>query len=321
MEFNISQFVRRRTMALVCLLSFVFPVFAQEPFGSSKINDGGNDITDSVPSAFQDKLMHDAYSPEFSVPLPESRFTNSKFSRMMSSVQPPKPKFHVDSIERIMLYGMPEPKFTASPYAYDFSRSGVVTSWKNGYLIGSGSRTTMPALMSNQNVSFSAVQNVGNFTFAGGVSADRYSMWRNVNTMFGFRGSVTYNFNENVSATIFGRYYTGQSYYTMGAMPYMGSSGYGGFLSLMGETFGMDVGVERYYDSFAGRWVTSPIITPKIKFSEKFTLELPVGWLVKEVLDEAVFKNNKKQGPMIMPEFTPMPGPIPFGPPEINYQR
>ena len=265
--------------------------------------------------------MYDAYSPEFSAPLPESRFTNSTFSRMMSSVQPPKPKFHVDSIERIMLYGMPEPKFTASPYAYDFSRSGVVTSWKNGYLIGSGSRTTMPVLMSNQNVSFSAVQNVGNFTFAGGVSADRYSMWRNMNTMFGFRGSVTYNFNENVSATIFGRYYTGQSYYTMGAMPYMGSSGYGGFLSLMGETFGMDVGVERYYDSFAGRWVTSPIITPKIKFSEKFTLELPVGWLVKEVLDEAVFKNNKKQGPMIMPEFTPMPGPIPFGPPEINYQR
>ena len=93
MEFNISQFVRRRTMALVCLLSFVFPVFAQEPFGSSKINDGGNDITDSVPSAFQDKLMLDAYSPEFSAPLPESRFTNSTFSRMMSSVQPPKPSF------------------------------------------------------------------------------------------------------------------------------------------------------------------------------------------------------------------------------------
>ena len=102
--------------------------------------------------------------------------------------------------------------------------------------------------MSNQNVSFSAVQNVGNFTFAGGVSADRYSMWRNMNTMFGFRGSVTYNFNENVSATIFGRYYTGQSYYTMGAMPYMGSSGYGGFLSLMGERS-------------AWMWVLSDIMT------------------------------------------------------------
>lgn len=320
MLFSFSLFIHRRAMAVVSLSLFAVAASAQEPFGSSHIDDDDSH-TDSVPSAFQNKLMNEAYTPEFSVSMPESRFTRSTFSRMMSSVQPPKPKFHVDSINRLILYGTPEPKFTASPYAYDFNRSGVVTSWKNGYLMGYGSRTTMPVMMSNQNVAFSAVQNVGNFTFTGGVSADRYFMWRNTRTMFGFNGSVTYNFSDNVSATVFGRYYTGQSYYTMGAMPYMGSSGYGGFFSFMGNTFGMDVGVERYYDSFAGRWVTSPIITPKIKFSEKFTLELPVGWLVKEVLDEAVFKNNKKQGPMIMPEFTPMPGPIPFGPPEINYHK
>lgn len=320
MLFSFSLFIRRRAMAVVSLSLLAVAVSAQEPFGNSHINDDDSH-TDSVPSAFQDKLMHESYTPEFSLPMPESRFTHSTFSRMMSSVQPPKPKFHVDSIDRLMLYGTPEPKFTASPYAYDFNRSGVVTSWKNGFLMGYGSRTTMPVLMSNQNVSFSAVQNVGNFTFTGGVSADRYFMWRNTRTMFGFNGSVTYNFSDNVSATVFGRYYTGQSYYTMGAMPYMGSSGYGGFFSFMGNTFGMDVGVERYYDSFARRWVTSPIITPKIKFSEKFTLALPVGGLVKELFDDYVLKNNKKQGPMIMPEFTPMPGPIPFGPPEINYQK
>lgn len=320
MLFSFSLFIRRRAMAVVSLSLFAVAAFAQEPFGSSHINDDDSH-TDSVPSAFQDKLMNEAYTPEFSVPMPESRFTRSTFSRMMSSVQPPKPKFHVDSIDRLMLYGTPEPKFTASPYAYDFNRSGVVTSWKNGFLMGYGSRTTMPVMMSNQNVSFSAVQNVGNFTFTGGVSADRYFMWRNTRTMFGFNGSVKYNFSDNVSATVFGRYYTGQSYYTMGAMPYMGSSGYGGFFSFMGNTFGMDVGVERYYDSFAGRWVTSPIITPKIKFSEKFTLALPVGGLVKELFDDYVFKNNKNQGPIIMPEATPMPGPIPFGPPEINYHK
>ena len=320
MLFSFSLFIRRRAMAVVSLSLLVVAVSAQEPFGSSHIDDDDSH-TDSVPSAFQNKLMNEAYTPEFSVSMPESRFTRSTFSRMMSSVQPPKPKFHVDSIDRLMLYGTPEPKFTASPYAYDFNRSGMVTSWKNGFLMGYGSRTTMPVMMSNQNVSFSAVQNVGNFTFTGGVSADRYFMWRNTRTMFGFNGSVTYNFSDNVSATVFGRYYTGQSYYTMGAMPYMGSSGYGGFFSFMGNTFGMDVGVERYYDSFAGRWVTSPIITPKIKFSEKFTLALPVGGLVKELFDDYVLKNNKKQGPMIMPEFTPMPGPIPFGPPEINYHK
>lgn len=320
MLFSFSLFIRRRAMAVVSLSLLAVAASAQEPFGSSHINDDDSH-TDSVPSAFQDKLMNEAYTPEFSVPMPESRFTRSTFSRMMSSVQPPKPKFHVDSIDRLMLYGTPEPKFTASPYAYDFNRSGVVTSWKNGFLMGYGSRTTMPVLMSNQNVSFSAVQNVGNFTFTGGVSADRYFMWRNTRTMFGFNGSVTYNFSDNVSATVFGRYYTGQSYYTMGAMPYMGSSGYGGFFSFMGNTFGMDVGVERYYDSFAGRWITSPIITPKIKFSEKFTLALPVGGLVKELFDDYVFKNNKNQGLIIMPEATPMPGPIPFGPPEINYHK
>lgn len=320
MLFSFSLFIRRRAMAVVSLSLLAVAASAQEPFGSSHINDDDSH-TDSVPSAFQDKLMHESYTPEFSLPMPESRFTHSTFSRMMSSVQPPKPKFHVDSIDRLMLYGTPEPKFTASPYAYDFNRSGVVTSWKNGFLIGYGSRTTMPVLMSNQNVSFSAVQNVGNFTFTGGVSADRYFMWRNTRTMFGFNGSVTYNFSDNVSATVFGRYYTGQSYYTMGAMPYMGASGYGGFFSFMGNTFGMDVGVERYYDSFAGRWITSPIITPKIKFSEKFTLALPVGGLVKELFDDYVLKNNKKQGPIIMPEATPMPGPIPFGPPEINYHK
>lgn len=320
MLFSFSLFIRRRAMAVVSLSLLAVAASAQEPFGSSHINDDDSH-TDSVPSAFQNKLMNEAYTPEFSVPMPESRFTRSTFSRMMSSVHPPKPKFHVDSIDRLMLYGTPEPKFTASPYAYDFNRSGVVTSWKNGFLMGYGSRTTMPVLMSNQNVSFSAVQNVGNFTFTGGVSADRYFMWRNTRTMFGFNGSVTYNFSDNVSATVFGRYYTGQSYYTMGAMPYMGSSGYGGFFSFMGNTFGMDVGVERYYDSFAGRWITSPIITPKIKFSEKFTLALPVGGLVKELFDDYVFKNNKNQGPIIMPEATPMPGPIPFGPPEINYHK
>ncbi len=85
----------------------------------------------------------------------------------------------------------------------------------------------------------------------------------------------------------------------------------------MGETVGMDLGVERYYDTFARRWVTSPIITPKVRFSEKFTLELPVGPLVKEMIDNAVFNRKERSGPMIMPEGLPSVGEIPFGTPEM----
>ena len=75
--------------------------------------------------------------------------------------------------------------------------------------------------------------------------------------------------------------------------------------------------VERYYDTFARRWVTSPIITPKVKVSEKFTIELPVGWMVKEMIDNAVHNNKRRGGPTIMPPNMPTPGEIPFGTPEM----
>ena len=126
-----------------------------------------------------------------------------------------------------------------------------------------------------------------------------------------------YRFNDQWSATVFGRYSSNHGFYSMAAFPYMGTSGYGGFVTFMGETVGMDLGVERYYDTFARRWVTSPIITPKVRFSEKFTLELPVGPLVKEMIDNAVFNRKERSGPMIMPEGLPSVGEIPFGTPEM----
>ena len=210
--------------------------------------------------------------------------------------------------------GMP---FDRNPYVFDFNTSGVLTSWKGGAVVGSGFRATMPGLMSRHNASVGVVQDVGRFTFTGGVSADRYLLWRGTRTAYSVSGSVNYRFNDNVSATVFGRYSTNNSFYSMAAMPYMGTSGYGGYVTFMGETVGMDLGVERYYDPYARQWVTSPIITPKIKFGDKFTLDLPVGWLVKEALDNAFNKNKRRSGTMIMPEALPMPGQIPFAPPEM----
>lgn len=215
---------------------------------------------------------------------------------------------------------MPEPYIKPlqhDPFAYDIDKSGAITSWKSGMIVGASNRTTMPGLLSRYGASLTAVQDVGNFTFTGSLSANRYMLWQGTASTFGVSGSMTYHFNDNISATVFGRYYTNQSFYSMAAMPYFGTKGYGGYLTFMGETLGLDVGVQRHYDTFARRWVTSPIITPKIKFSEKFTLDLPVGWLVKEFLDDKVFKSKHDSGPMIMPDVGPMPGSIPFGAPEM----
>ena len=209
------------------------------------------------------------------------------------------------------------PVFTRSPYAFDYSSGGAIASWRGGALVGSSFRTTMPGLVSVADASVGVVQGVGNLTLNANVSADRYLLWRGTRTFYNVSGALSYRFNDNWSATVFGRYSSNRSFFSMAAMPYMGTSGYGGFVTFMGETVGIDVGVERYYDTFARRWVTSPIITPKIKVAEKFTIELPVGWMVKEILDNAVHNRKKRGGPMIMPTGVPSVGEIPFGTPEM----
>lgn len=223
---------------------------------------------------------------------------------------------------------------TYYPYSSDYRTGGVVAAWNGGVLFGSGSLTSMPALMSMQSATLGAVQNAGNFTFTASVSADRAAVWRTAGaypaaaggmstltggTYYTFAGSMTYRFSDNVSATVFGRYSTNRSFYSMASMPYLGASGYGGYLTFMGETVGMDVGVERYYDTFARRWVTSPIITPKVRFSDKFTLAVPVGPLVRDLLEDAIYGKKQRGGPIIMPEGLPSVGEVPFGPPEMPH--
>lgn len=306
--------MRKVLFIFFTVMALCRPVFAQEPAGKSVFNVLPDDSLSSVSVPAISSLLSPFETPSF---MSDKSFQPDANGFSAIKKLPDLPPFNVND----NLYNaMPEPYIKPlphDPYAYDFDGSGPVLSWKNGMLIGTGYRNTMPGLLSRHNASVTAVQEVGKLTLAGSVSADRYMLWHGTAATFGLSGSMTWHFSENVSATLFGSYYTNSSFYSMAAMPYFGSTGYGGYLTFMGERGGIDLGVERHYDSFARRWVTSPIVTPKIKFSDKFTLDLPVGWLVKEVLDEKVFKSNRNASPMIMPEIGPMPGQIPFGTPEM----
>lgn len=207
--------------------------------------------------------------------------------------------------------------FGRNPFAFDFGRSGRLASWGTGAVTGSSSRTTLPGLLSRRDASLGVVQSFGALTVSAGLSADRYMLWRGTRTTFGLGGSLSYRFTDNLSATLFGRYVGGGSFVSPASLPYVGASGYGGYVTLTGGALGVDLGVESYYDAFARRWVTSPIVTPKVRVSEKFTIELPVGWMVKEMIDNAVNNNRRRGGPMIMPDNVPAPGRIPFGAPEM----
>lgn len=295
--------------------------FAQEPIGKTDFKDLPNDTSSSV---FKSEI-----SP-LSAPFEMPSFMQEKDFKYLGDDH----KSHKNDFPALKKYAktpafttsdvlynaMPRPYFIpmqGNPTAYDFNKGGVLTSWGSGAVIGASSRVTMPGLLSRQSASLTAVQNIGNLTLEGSVSARNYTLWQGSARQFGVSGAATYHFNENISATVFGSYYTNNSFHSFAAMPYFGTRTYGGYFTFMGETLGADLGVERYYDPYSRRWETSPIITPKIKFSDKFTLALPVGQLVKEILDDKVFKSSRKSGPMIMPETGVNIAPIPFGPPEM----
>lgn len=320
---------KRFLMLIAAVVMVALTAFAQEPYGIFKSDRHGYGFEKALRPSPTASLMRD--SIKFSLNLNDSLWMRSFVREHSLPAGITSRDYAPAGVGTVVPAGAGMP-FYGNPYASDYNVGGVLATWKGGVLFGSGSHVSMPALMSLNTATLGAVQNVGNFTFTASVSADKALMWRTPGaypaaaggmstltggTYYTFSGSMTYHFNENISATVFGRYSTNNSYYSMASMPYLGSSGYGGFITFMGETVGMDIGVERYYDTFAARWVTSPIITPKVRVNDKFTLEVPVGPIVRDLLEDAIYGKRQRGGPIIMPEGLPSVGDIPFGPPEM----
>ena len=56
----------------------------------------------------------------------------------------------------------------------------------------------------------------------------------------------------------------------------------------------MNLGVQRCYNTFEHRMETVPIISLAFKISNKVTIELPLGNLVKHVVEDVVMKKRKE---------------------------
>ena len=298
--------MKRLFMLVSAFVMVASAVSAQEPSGMFEPVRPGFDFDRTLHAAPDAGFMRD--SLKFRLNMDDSLWLRSyvKDYRLPESAAPQA--LGIDRLGTIVPAGSGMPVY-GNPYASDYNVGGVVAAWNGGVLFGSGSLTSMPALMSMQSATLGAVQNAGNFTFTASVSADRAAVWRTAGaypaaaggmstltggTYYTFAGSMTYRFSDNVSATVFGRYSTNRSFYSMASMPYLG-------------------------DTFARRWVTSPIITPKVRFSDKFTLAVPVGPLVRDLLEDAIYGKKQRGGPIIMPEGLPSVGEVPFGPPEMPH--
>lgn len=184
-----------------------------------------------------------------------------------------------------------------------------IASWPGGAIYGGSEDVSMSGLMRRQGVAFNAIERQGDFTFSIGLAADRYAFPsdRRLDAMgmnarqnqLAVSGMVTYDFSGRLSATIYGRYASDQFYYSMAAFPYIGTSQYGGFFTLRGESAGIDLGVNNCYDPFARRWQTDPIVRPKFKIG-KVEMDVDLGPLMKDAILRIAGK-QRRQGPIIMP--------------------
>ncbi|HCN53157.1 MAG TPA: hypothetical protein DIS88_04920 [Prevotella sp.] len=182
------------------------------------------------------------------------------------------------------------------PGMYDYSSSGTILRSGPFLLEGASSYREMPNMLGIQSASLSASQEVGNLSIQAQVMGNRY-MTTKMTNQFGAGLSLSYRFNDYISATAFGHYYSKNPFFYMATFPYVPTTNFGGFFTFDSGSVGMDLGVRHYYNPFIRRWDTAPIVTPKFHFSNKFTMEIPLGDALRSVLERAL--HIGPHGPMI----------------------
>lgn len=157
-------------------------------------------------------------------------------------------------------------------------------------LFGSGGQTSVPGIGRFNNASL-GYQHAFNqrLTLQFGVDAMKINMIHSTGQAFSTSGALRYQASDRVAFKVFGSYAIGNTYG-------MDTHRYGATMSLdMSERFGMEVGVQRYYDAYRGRWETVPVVIPYYNF-DKFKLSLDVGGILYEILRNTVFDNRGGSG-------------------------
>ncbi len=203
------------------------------------------------------------------------------------------PAQEIESIQTERLDFQPSPPLVnfEQPAIRNIYTSGLLGQWNGIRFIGSGLYEEHPALLVTRAAGFGAAYNYGGLSVSADASATRYvGPIVNAN-QWGIGADISYRFSPSISVTAFGQYYTAVPVGNMAAYSFVNSSRYGGYVSYMGDRVGIDVGAQRYMDPYTMRWVTAPIVTPKVRLWDNVTFELPVGGLIQREIERRNMKN------------------------------
>ena len=209
-------------------------------------------------------------------------------------IEMPLPNTSADTIIRFSLqkpslivpyYTNPSPMFKG-----DYSTAGILLHHRHGALMGAGNQTTLPGIGRSNSASLSYIHALGDrWTLQVGVDANKMLMSHFTGQSFGASGTLSYQAADRLSFHVFGGYNGG---YVSGMQSYR----YGGSVAWdMTERFGMEMGVQRYYNPMRGGWETVPIATPYYRFNNGAKVGFDVGGLLYQIFHSASFKSNPQR--------------------------
>ncbi len=194
---------------------------------------------------------------------------------------------------------LPRFSYDTSPYSHDWSSGGVITRMGGGYLTGAGSHTTYPGMGNMASASIAFTMPMGDrFQFTAGLTGSKYHFDRAAWNDYGVFGNASFRLNDRLSLNAFGQYYVNQQFHSVAAMPFLGSSSYGGTLGWKAsDSFSLDVGARRIYDPYTGRWRTLPVVQPTFNLLGA-PISIDAGPWIYQLLDGLLNggKNSKDWG-------------------------
>jgi len=226
-----------------------------------------------------------------------------KMTRLQDSLAVYQPKWDHDYYTTL-----PDLRYDTNPYSHDWSSSGIIARVGNGYLTGSGSRSTYLGMGNIATASVTFTMPLGErMQITAGVTGSKYHFDRNAWNDYGVFGHASYRLHDRLSLNAFGQYYINQQFHSVAAMSFLGSSSYGGTLGWKAsDNFSLDVGARRLYDPYTGRWRTLPIVQPTINvFGAPISFD--AGPLIYRVLDYMVgsgkgrYWGDRKYDPVTVP--------------------
>jgi hypothetical protein len=169
----------------------------------------------------------------------------------------------------------------------EYSVGGPIATFRNGYVYGMGQQQNIIGLGAKNSASFGYTHFFSDRLLMDvNVNANKLNGAHMMNSSLGAGARMTYRLSDRSDINVFGSYsrtlVSPMSYYHYGA-----SISYD-----ITEHFGMETGVNRYYDPFHHKWQTIPIVSPYVKLNNGQKLGFDFGGLLKDLFDSHSYHQN-----------------------------